>query len=157
MMPGSYGLFIYRGDTYAWLHELFYDQHRRYPVNLTGATAKAEIRDAPGRRLRCQMDCQVQLPNRIIVTLSAMQSEELLIDAGVWDLQITQISTVTTIVRGEVTVVGDVTDSRIVDQADPLPLLLAPVRRQMLAAPIAAEDSRHLVSFTVPHFERTRA
>jgi hypothetical protein len=132
MFPGNYPIFVYRGDTYQWLFELHQDQHRRYPVNLTGAKAKAEIRDAPGRRLRAQMDCLIWR-NRILVTLSAMQSDDLA-DTGVWDLQLTLISTVATIVRGEVTVMADVTDSRIVDAVDTAPLMLAapallPVRR----------------------------
>jgi hypothetical protein len=136
MIPGPYSLLIYRGDTYAWLFEIWQDQHRRYPANLLGSKAKAEIRDTPGGRLRAQMDCEVQLPNRIIVTLSARQSEELLQDAGVWDLQITQISTVTTIVRGPVTIVGDVTDSRFIDQLGASPLMLsAPVKQMRLPAP----------------------
>jgi hypothetical protein len=125
MMPGAYALVIYAGDTYSWLVEIWQDQHRRYPANLLGASAKAEIRDAPGGRLRIGMDCQVQLPNKIIVTLSAMQSEALLIDAGVWDLQVTQIDKVTTIVRGAVSVVGDVTDSRIIDRLGASPLMLS--------------------------------
>jgi hypothetical protein len=136
MMPGPYPIVLYRGDSYSWLVEIWQDQHKRHPANLTGAKAKAEIRDEAGGRLRAQLDCQVQLPNRIIVTLSARQSEALTQDAGAWDLQVTQIDKVTTIVRGPVSIIGDVTDSRLIDRAGDAPLRLAapPPRAALLPA-----------------------
>lgn len=118
MTPGGYNLWIYRGDTYHWMWQLWHDQHRFYPVSLVGASAKAEIRDESSGRLRGTIDCYILWPNTIVGTLSARASEQLTQEAGVWDLQINSIGVISTVVRGTVTIEGDVTDSRRVDQPD---------------------------------------
>jgi hypothetical protein len=112
MTPGAFNLWIYRGDTYFWKFDLWHDMIRKYPINLVGAIAKMEIRDESGGRLRATCDCYIVTPNTVVATLSARQSEELTETDGVWDLQINSIGYISTVVRGTVTVEGDVTDSR---------------------------------------------
>jgi hypothetical protein len=108
-MPASYDLKLYRGDTGRYAFVLYQDAAKTAPVDLTDATALAQIRDAPGGRNLADMDCTVTLPNRIDVVLPADQSATLPA-RGVWDLQVTMGGgDVTTVVAGKVYVGLDVT------------------------------------------------
>src|SRR5215471_18093727 len=42
--PGTYGLDLYRGDTYAWRFVLWQDAAKTQPVDLTGAVVGAQVR-----------------------------------------------------------------------------------------------------------------
>jgi hypothetical protein len=113
-MPGTYPLSLYRGDTYAWQFKLWLDAGKTQPVDLTGATAKAEIRYTTGGTEILVMVCTITQPNIINVSLPAtvwvawpFKSSK----RSAWDLQVTQSGAVTTYVAGPVTVVGDITDS----------------------------------------------
>ena len=114
MRPGSYPLALYRGDSYAWRFQLMVDGQPPTPDDLTGVTAKAEIRDAPGGTTIVALTCTVTQPNIVDVTLPASAWAALAPGAKltVWDLQLTYpTSEVFTCVAGSVTVTPDVTDS----------------------------------------------
>jgi hypothetical protein len=111
MMPGTYPLVLYRGDTAHWRFTLWLDAGKTQPADLTGATAKAEIRDQPAGAVISALDCTVELPNVVVADLTALASGTLPAK-GVWDLQMTYASgDVVTILAGPVTVTPDVTDS----------------------------------------------
>jgi len=110
-MEGRYDLVLYRGDSYAWRFRMWSDPARSVPTDLTGASAKAEIRNAPGGVLLVALDCSITLPNLIDVTLDPADSSRLPA-LGVWDLQVTFADgTVKTPVAGNVSTTADVTDS----------------------------------------------
>lgn len=112
-MPQQMALGIYRGDSYHWRFTLFADAAKTQPYDLTGATAKAEIRQATGTPVLASMGCTITEPNIIDVDLAATDSQDLAIAAAKWDLQVTWTATgkVKTVVAGAVTVEGDITDS----------------------------------------------
>jgi len=107
-MTGCYDLAVYRGDTFEWLFRLWADLDRTQPVDLAGATAKAEIRNAPGGLVVVALDCQVSAPNLIGATLDTVGSSRVPA-AGVWDLQVTfPDGVVKTPLAGKVYAVADV-------------------------------------------------
>jgi hypothetical protein len=81
------------------------------PVDLTGAQAKAQIRERPGGKQITDLACTITLPNIIDLVLAAEDSHDLPAK-GAWDLQLTYPSgDVRTPLAGPVTVTTDVTDS----------------------------------------------
>jgi hypothetical protein len=112
VQPGDYPLTLYRGDTYHWQFTLWTDDAKTVPADLTGATAKAEIRDTPGGSTIVATVCVITLPNIVDMQLLAAASATLP-PKGVWDLQITYTSSgsVMTVLAGQVLVTADVTDS----------------------------------------------
>lgn len=112
-MPGNFPLTLYRGDSYRWEFRLWTDAQKTEPADLTGVTAKSEIRDRPGGRIVVALECEVQQPNIVIARLLAEASRDLpLPPAGAWDLQLTYAGgDVRTILAGAVTVTPDVTSS----------------------------------------------
>ena len=64
-MPGAYDLEVYRGDTYEWIFTLWANTARTDPVDLTGATVAAEIRDRPAGTAIVPLTTTVTLPNII--------------------------------------------------------------------------------------------
>lgn len=111
MTPGTYNLALYRGDTYSWTIKVWQDAAHTVPTDLTGATAKAEIRDRTGGTTIVPLTCTLTPPNTIVMKLATAQWTGMP-PAGVWDLQITYADgTVTTVLAGSVTVTPDVTDS----------------------------------------------
>jgi hypothetical protein len=111
MMPGPYSLVLYRGDTAHWRFILWLDTAKTQPADLTGATAKAQIRDKPAGAVIVELVCTVELPNVVVMDLDAAASSTLP-PKGVWDLQMTYASgDIVTILAGSVTVTPDVTDS----------------------------------------------
>jgi len=111
MTPGNMPLNIYRGDTYHWRFTLWADANKTEPTDLTGVTVKSEIREKPSGTLITPMECTIELPNIIHLTLSADASGALP-GKGAWDLQLTYDSgDVVTILAGDVVVTPDVTDS----------------------------------------------
>lgn len=122
MKPGNMPMDIYRGDTSAWQFKLFEDESKQTPSDLTGVTAKAQIRDRSGGSKITDLTCEITLPNVILVTLSAEDSKALEITRGGWDLQLTYPDArVITIVAGGVTVTPDITDSGAVPVGQSIP------------------------------------
>lgn len=111
MTPGKYALALYRGDTYRWRFTMWADTGKTQPADLTGASAKAEIRDTAGGKLLADIACTITDPNFVDAVLTADQSKTLP-SKGQWDLQLTMASgDVHTVLAGAVTLTGDVTDS----------------------------------------------
>ena len=111
MIPGTMNLNLYRGDTTRWQFTMWLDAEKTEPLDLTGVTAKAEIRDKPGGRKITPIECIVTLPNLVNASLNAANSA-LLPAKGAWDLQLTYSGgDVATLLAGKVTVIADITDS----------------------------------------------
>lgn len=112
MTPSEFPLeAIYRGDTYRW--RIAFWLSATVPCDLTGVTAKAEIRDRPGGSTIVALHCTVELPNLVWMELLAPVSRTLPL-LGAWDLQLTYASgDVQTVLAGPVTVTADVTDSTL--------------------------------------------
>lgn len=110
MTPGNYPLVIYRGDSYKWQFKLWSDTAKTQPVDLTGVTVKAEIRDRPGGNLLGTLACAITMPN--IINASLTSTDTALLTSGAWDMQLTYSDgEVSTVLSGLVTVTMDVTDS----------------------------------------------
>jgi hypothetical protein len=108
--PGVYDLSIYRGDNFGFQVVLWEDPDKTTPVDLTGATAKAEIRDNPGGVLSVAFVCTITPPNTVALALDAAAAA--MVRAGVWDLQITRADGwISTVLGGAVELTPDVTDS----------------------------------------------
>lgn len=113
MTPGTYALSIYRGDDHAWRFLLWQDIERTLPVDLTGFTVKAEIRDRPSGMLIVPLDIAVTLPNIIDMGLSSEDSRDCPA-SGRWDLQLTDIAGwVSTVLAGPSRVTADITESTL--------------------------------------------
>jgi hypothetical protein len=111
MMPGKTDLNLYRGDTVRFPAKVWADAGKTQPADLTGVTAKAEIRDKAAGKLLASFACTIELPNTINLVLDAATST-ILPGKGVWDLQLTYAGgDVQTVVYGSVKVTTDVTDS----------------------------------------------
>jgi hypothetical protein len=111
-LPGQFPLVIYHGDSYNWEFRLWSDAAKTIPIDLTGVTAKSEIRDQSGGSVIVPLTCTITVPNIINAALIAVNSQSLTISSGVWDLQLTYPDgSVTTILAGPVSVTADVTDS----------------------------------------------
>jgi len=105
-------LVIYQGDTYAWDFALWEDRAASIPIDLTGATAKAEIRLRSGSPVIVDLPISITLPNEIVATLSRTDSLKLVQPNARWDMQLTlPDQTVTTIMAGPVTVTRSITES----------------------------------------------
>jgi hypothetical protein len=113
MIPGDFPLVLYRGDSAKWQFKLWSDALKTQAIDVTGATAAAEIKDRVNGIVVGAMTCTVTPPNIVDVVLSAAVAEGLP-PAGVWDLQLTLASgDVWTPVAGKVSVKFDVTPSAI--------------------------------------------
>jgi hypothetical protein len=111
MMPGTYPLIIYRADDHAWRFVLWQDAAKSVPVDLTGVTVAAEVRDRPAGASIFPLALTVTLPNIIDAELDHDITAQLPA-SGRWDLQLTDpAGWVSTILAGGVTVTGDITDS----------------------------------------------
>jgi hypothetical protein len=110
--PGNYPLTLYRGDTYAWRFLIWNNADGTDPHDLTDVVPKAEIRERPMGAVIIPLDCVVELPNAVVATLGATQSERLPSLGGRWDLRLTAIGgEVFTVLAGAVSVTPQVTDS----------------------------------------------
>lgn len=118
MQPANLDLDLYRGDSARMQVTLWDKDH--LPIDLTGVSARAEIRDRPAGTTVIPLTCAITLPNIIDMTLKAKDSRDLP-PAGVWDLQLTYVSgEVSTPLAGQVKVTPDVTDSLIIPTVNPL-------------------------------------
>jgi hypothetical protein len=105
-------LVIYRGDTGTWEFVLWADAAKTVPFDLSGASAKAEIRNRPGGVLLATLAVSINLPQTIVVSLT--EAASLALNGGVyaWDLPVTMPGGgVQTMMAGPVTVTEDVTGS----------------------------------------------
>ena len=116
MIPATHDLTLYRGDTARWQFRLWSDAAKTVPVDLTGVTVDAMIRDkTSGGNFFATLDCTVTQPNLIDMVLTSTAAADLAIKAGVWDLQLTYPSgDIITVLRGAVAVTEDVTNSKVV-------------------------------------------
>lgn len=107
-VPVKYSLEMYRGDSFRMQFRLWADAAKTEPVDLTGATAAAQIRPAPAADPAASLLCVIT-DNVIDVSLPA--SETVLLPGGAyWDLQVTYASgDVQTLVSGGVAVRGEIT------------------------------------------------
>ena len=111
MIPGKYDLQLYRGDTFKWTVKLWQDAKQTVPVDLTGATIKAEYRAQTGGTPIVAITTALVLLNTINLTFPAAAWASAP-NGGIWDLQITMPdASVNTVLAGNVQVIGDVTDS----------------------------------------------
>lgn len=121
MMPGRYPMMFYRGDSYKWRVVIWLDAQRQRPFDMTGMVTKAEIRPVPTGFKAWLIDTTITLPNIVDLSLPADVCHELP-DECVWDLQFTtSAADVFTVLRGNVQVVDDVTDSRETAVINPPP------------------------------------
>lgn len=113
-VPGNYPLQLYRGDTNRWDFKLWEDPDKTTPTDLTDVLTKAEIREKPSGTTIIAMTTIVEGPNTIHMLL--LPSQSLLVPAkAVWDLQLTLVNgDILTILRGDVAMTPDVTDSTVV-------------------------------------------
>lgn len=106
---------LYRGDTYAWRFRMWEDTAHSQPLDLSEATAKAEIRDKPGGNTIMDLACTVELPNVVMVRLDAEDWDQWTLKKAAWDLQLTWPGPqIVTVVAGPVAVTPDVTDSTVI-------------------------------------------
>jgi len=118
MQPAQLPLDIYRGDSQHMQVKLWTTAPvvgppavPGVPYDLTGATARSEIRERPAGVMITTLTCTITLPNIVDVYLAAADSHKLPAK-GVWDLQLTFLSgDVRTPLAGPVTVTPDVTSS----------------------------------------------
>lgn len=109
-MPGCWDLEIYRGDTGRWSFLLWKDAAKTVPVDLTGASAAAQMRSAPGGTVLASFTCNISATNRIDMLMLPASSETLKPGRVCWDLQIIDsVGNVTTVLAGRVSVTADVT------------------------------------------------
>lgn len=114
MRPGSYPLTLYRGDSYHWKFVLWTDEEKSQALDLTGATAKAEIRNASAGAEIIPLACTIIDPNIVDVILStaAWSTTPMVKPSCQWDLQVTfATGEVYTVVAGAVSIRPDITDS----------------------------------------------
>jgi hypothetical protein len=105
-MPAKYALSIYRGDTGNWRFVLWTDDAKTQALDLTGASAAAQLRD--GSDNITPLTAVITLPNIVQVTLAASDSAEAI--TGTWDLQVTfGNGTVQTMLAGPARVTSDIT------------------------------------------------
>lgn len=110
--PGKYDLDLYRGDSRSWRFKLWVDKEKTQPVDLAGATPKAEFRDAPGGLVIITFECAIEEPNIVAMELTAEMWEDVAPANGAWDLEITfPDGKVNTPLYGDVEVTPDVTNS----------------------------------------------
>jgi hypothetical protein len=123
VVPASQDITIYQGDT--WDDLFFRVRNRVYNsstgeyeagsyVDLTGYTAKAEIRPTPGGNLIVAMTVtlsnQSTTPGGVLLSLTPTQTAGLPTSGGVYDVQLTSGAGVKrTYLAGKVTVIPEVT------------------------------------------------
>lgn len=104
--PGNLTLKLYRGDSYSWVIGVWGDDAHTQPVDLAGATARAEIHGPSGTMV---LSCVVVPPNEISLALPAATW----VSTGNgtrWDLQLSwSDGRVYTLLAGGVSVQADVT------------------------------------------------
>ena len=117
MRPGTLNLDLYRGDTFGWRLMLWTNDDKTQPMDLTDATVRAEIRYESAGAEVMEIDAAVTLPNQIDLTLEAdawLEFPYRKKPIPIWDVQITFADdSVFTVLRGNVYITNDVTDSSL--------------------------------------------
>jgi hypothetical protein len=110
MLPGTYDLQLYRGDTTRFRFTLWSDDAKTVPLDLSSASVSAQIRDQPDdTTVLVTLSCAVTPPNNIDVTVPTA-SAGALPAVGVWDLEITWADgDIQTVLAGAVYTAPDVT------------------------------------------------
>lgn len=110
-LPVRHDLTVYRGDTEVATFRLWETVVGGTPTDLTGATARAEIRDTTGGTLLLALVVVITLPNEVNVSIPASSWAGFpRRSSAVWDLEITYPGAIVrTLVAGGVTIAGDVT------------------------------------------------
>jgi hypothetical protein len=118
MQPGIYNLALYKGDTKRLTVTLKSgpDLDNLTPINLTGATAAAQIRaTVAGGSIMAEFDCTLSgTPTDGVVNLHLppVDAEALIPGSAVWDLEVTRAGgDVETYLKGTVTITDDVTET----------------------------------------------
>lgn len=114
MLPATKDISIYHGDTFVLmvrLREKTVDGLAGDPVDLTGATAKAQIRaDYVTSTVTTEMSCTFPTGQPGVILVKIPASGTTAINTGVWDLQVTfPDGDVHTYLRGNVTSQQEVT------------------------------------------------
>jgi hypothetical protein len=110
MLPGTYDLNLYRGDTTRMQFVLWSDPGKTVPIDLSAASAAAQIRDRRDNgSIVVELICTITPPNTVDVTVP-IAATETLPTRGVWDLQLTYSNgDIQMVVSGGVTTTPDVT------------------------------------------------
>jgi len=117
MIPGKYDLKMYRGDDHTWRFRLWQDASQTLPVDLTGATVAAEIREKSAGVAIVELIVVVTPLNIVDVSMTPAMYVNCP-SKGVWDLQVTFADgKIHTPVAGAVSVIADVTDSVVMPMA----------------------------------------
>ena len=115
MTPGKFDLKIYRGDSYRYRFVMWADEDKTQPADLTGVSAKAELRVTHGGVVIGEMVLTITLPNLIDGVLTPETTSAITTKGGVWDLQLSfggpPATDVKTVLAGAVIMTPDVTDS----------------------------------------------
>jgi hypothetical protein len=108
--PAQLPLTLYRGDTYHWRFQLWTDDTKSTPADLTDLVVQAQVRDKAGGVKVTDLVCTIELPNVITMDLLTEQWATMVPSKGLWDMQLTYPSgDVSTIIAGPVTVTADIT------------------------------------------------
>jgi hypothetical protein len=109
--PGRWDLVMYRGDSYSWRVRLWEDEPGGTPVDITGATVAAEIREKLWGVTVVELGAVLTPPNIIELTMAPEMWADCPI-VGVWDLQVSMPpAEVRTVLAGDFISEGDVVDS----------------------------------------------
>lgn len=114
MLPAPRDLTLYQGDTFAMtvgLKDKTVDGLAGNPVNLTGCTARAQIRaTTAATTVLAEFACTITTPTAGKIDLELTPAQTATLVSGVWDLQITfPDSRVYTVAAGALTTVAEVT------------------------------------------------
>jgi len=116
MIPGTYNLTLYKGDTRRITVTLKSgpDLQNLTPIDLTGASAAAEIRSTVASgSVMATFTCNLTgtpTDGKVNLVLPSSQAELLTGDSAVWDLEVTRAGgDIETYLKGTVTILDDVT------------------------------------------------
>jgi hypothetical protein len=116
MQPGILDLTLYHGDNNAMRLFLFEDDEQTIPSDLAGSYVNSEIRNRPGGSNWVAFDCTLTLPNQIDVAVTPAHFQDPMFPEGhgSYDVQITTPDGhVHTVLKGDMTIEPDVTDTHV--------------------------------------------
>lgn len=111
--PAKFDLDLYRGDSDGWGFIFWTDDLKSIPLDLTGVTPHAQIRDAVDAPIALDLTCTVTMPNIIDVSFPSTLWVGFSAKKGVWDLELSWPGEtpvrIRTVVAGAVAITSDVT------------------------------------------------